>query len=570
MDSGQARLEALGYKQELKRSWGTMASFSCSFALMSCIMCITGGINTAYLNGGPVSAIYGWILVSVANMMVGLSLAEIASSYPIAGGPYFWVLEMTLNDGRYTMLAWVTGWLNVVGQFACTSGSGYLTAKHMAVMWQMGNGHVLTPFELFLSYAITLVISGMVASMTTVGVRIYAVFSAYFMIIGGAFLIVILPMLAPTLQSPSFVFGEFFSYQAADLGIPSVTYLFMLGTPAALFSYIGFEAPAQFAEETKSADRTVPKGIMWSIVVTAVLGFGYLVVLLFCIQDPDNILNGNAQGYIVAQIFYDVFKGRFGTGVGGIILLGIPLLVIFNTAVMSMLTNARMLWAFSRDGGVPLFRVWGAINEHLHTPLNATWAMTALAFLLGLPILFSTTAFLAIGSIMCVALYFSYCVPILMRILFAKNFQPGPFNMARFQPYLNILTFVWIIFSTVCVILPSQLPVTTDNLNWTPITVGIALAVIFAAWYLPVWGARNWYSGTRRTKRRVAPPPPPERDESEDLDSAGSSRMRNEKVLPVIIEESHLSVSSLGSVRSGRAAAAAAAAAGVVGSRRVP
>ena len=46
-----------------------------------------------------------------------------------------------------------TGWLNVVGQFACTSGSGYLTAKHMAVMWQMGNGHVLTPFEMFLSYA---------------------------------------------------------------------------------------------------------------------------------------------------------------------------------------------------------------------------------------------------------------------------------------------------------------------------------------------------------------------------------------------------------------------------------
>ena len=67
----------------------------------------------------------------------------------------------------------------------------------------------------------------------------------------------------------------------------------------------------------------------------------------------------------------------------------------------------RMLWAFSRDGGVPLYRVWGAINEHLHTPLNATWAMTTLAFLLGLPILFSTTAFLAIGSIMCVALYFS-------------------------------------------------------------------------------------------------------------------------------------------------------------------
>lgn len=51
---------------------------------------LAGGINTAYTNGGPVSAVYGWILVSVANLLVGLSLAEIASSYPIAGGPYFW------------------------------------------------------------------------------------------------------------------------------------------------------------------------------------------------------------------------------------------------------------------------------------------------------------------------------------------------------------------------------------------------------------------------------------------------------------------------------------------------
>jgi amino acid transporter len=42
------------------------------------------------MNGGPVSAIWGWIICSVFNMFAALSLAEIASSYPIAGGPYFW------------------------------------------------------------------------------------------------------------------------------------------------------------------------------------------------------------------------------------------------------------------------------------------------------------------------------------------------------------------------------------------------------------------------------------------------------------------------------------------------
>jgi amino acid transporter len=51
---------------------------------------LTGFLSIAYTNGGPVSAIWGWVAVSFANLFVALSMAEIVSSYPIAGGPYFW------------------------------------------------------------------------------------------------------------------------------------------------------------------------------------------------------------------------------------------------------------------------------------------------------------------------------------------------------------------------------------------------------------------------------------------------------------------------------------------------
>ena len=44
-------------------------------------------------------------------------------------------------------------------------------------------------------------------------------------------------------------------------------------------------------------------------------------------------------------------QGRFGNGAGGIVLLAIPLLSFFNATVISMGTNARMLWSFSRDRG---------------------------------------------------------------------------------------------------------------------------------------------------------------------------------------------------------------------------
>lgn len=42
--------------------------------------------------------------------------------------------------------------------------------------------------------------------------------------------------------------------------------------------------PAQFAEETKRADRVVPWGIIWSVVATAFLGMSYIVALLYCVQ----------------------------------------------------------------------------------------------------------------------------------------------------------------------------------------------------------------------------------------------------------------------------------------------
>ena len=40
--------------------------------------------------GGPVPAVWGWLIVATLNFFVVLSMAELASAYPLAGGPYFW------------------------------------------------------------------------------------------------------------------------------------------------------------------------------------------------------------------------------------------------------------------------------------------------------------------------------------------------------------------------------------------------------------------------------------------------------------------------------------------------
>lgn len=46
--------------------------------------------GVGYNNGGPVSIVWGWVLVSIMSLSVAACMAEITSSLPISGGPYYW------------------------------------------------------------------------------------------------------------------------------------------------------------------------------------------------------------------------------------------------------------------------------------------------------------------------------------------------------------------------------------------------------------------------------------------------------------------------------------------------
>ncbi|EIE25066.1 putative GABA-specific permease [Coccomyxa subellipsoidea C-169] len=503
LDSGQRRLEELGYKQELRREFGILSSTCAGFASTSFLLTITGLMPIAYVNGGPVAAVWGWVMVSVFTMLMALSMAEIASAYPLAGGPYFWCVELTKNDPRYTLVAWVTGWLNVLGQVAATAGAASTAASHLGSMWMLSNGHVFTQFELFLTYALIMLVAGVLSSTTTNGIRGFTLFSGAVLAFGGLFLIVFLPAAAPAHQSATFVFTYFRDTDQIDLGLPSTAYLFLMGMLLSEFGFIGYEAPAQFAEETKSADRIVPWGIVNTTALNGTFGLAYIVAILFCIQEPDELLQGNAGGNVVAQVFWDIFEKRFGYGQGALIIMALPLVAMLNATVMSMAANTRMLWSFSRDGGVPLYRVWAAVNKYTGTPLNATWAMSALAFLIGLPMLLSNTAFIATGALSSVGLYVSYAIPIVLRVVFRENFTPGPFRLGALQPAVNVLAVFWtgnfVCIDQACFLLPTSYPVTDANLNWTPVTVGIVMAAVLVAWYLPKYGAATWYRGKSHT-----------------------------------------------------------------------
>ena len=83
--------------------------------------------------------------------------------------------------------------------------------------------------------------------------------------------------------------------------------------------------------------------------------------------------------------------------------VGLPVLAqILTTGCL-----CRVLRAMAQARGVPLSKVFQALSVVTRTPVNAVWAMAALAFLLGLPLLYSSTVFSAIASISSLGLYVS-------------------------------------------------------------------------------------------------------------------------------------------------------------------
>ena len=118
-ESGDAResiaddvraLHRLGYAQELARR---MSGFS-NYALSLSIICILAGGTTSFHLGlcsvGGASIGLGWPLACAVALVVALTMGQLASAFPTAGGLYHWA---AILGGRGW--GWGVAWLNLLG-----------------------------------------------------------------------------------------------------------------------------------------------------------------------------------------------------------------------------------------------------------------------------------------------------------------------------------------------------------------------------------------------------------------------------------------------------------------------
>ncbi|MEV4604099.1 amino acid permease [Amycolatopsis sp. NPDC049253] len=481
-DEDSARLHALGYAQELKRTMSSFSNFAVSFTIIS----ILSGCLTLYgfgmKTGGPVAMIWGWPLVGLFVILVGLGMAEVCSSYPTAGGLYYWAAKLATRNGP--AWSWFTGWFNLIGQIAVTAGIDFGAALFLNAFLDLQWGYAATPGHTILLLAIILVVHG---ALNTFGVRVVAILnsvSVWWHLIGVLVIVGVLVFVPAKHQDASFVFGHF----ANETGWSSSVYVFALGLLLAQYTLTGYDASAHMTEETKNAAKAGPRGIINSILVSLVAGWVLLIGLTFAIQDYDGAVN-SATGVPPAQIFIDA------TGaVTGKFLLLICIGAQLFCGMASVTANSRMIYAFARDGAIPGSKIWHRINKRTQTPTNAVWLAAGGALILALPYLWSATAYAAVTSIATVGLYVAYVIPVFLRVRRGDSFEKGPWNLGRWGKPIGIVATAWVVVIFVLFMLPQGSPVTVDSFNYTPIAFLIVLGGA-ALWW--VVSARKWFTGPK-------------------------------------------------------------------------
>jgi amino acid transporter len=501
----EQRLAELGYRQELRRKWSGFSNFAISFSIISILAGCFTTFGQAWNNGGPVAISWGWPLISLFILIIGLSMSELVSAYPTAGGIYWWAATM----GK-PVHGWFTGWLNLIGLIAVTASVDYGCATFLNLVLQsFFSGWTGTLGWVFLLFVIILALHALINIFGHNIIDVLQNISVWWHVVGAAVVVLILVFVPEKHQSLQFVFTERFNNSGFGDGTTSnLTYWFYvlpLGFLLTQYTITGFDACAHVSEETRGASTAAAKGLWQSIFYSAVGGWILLLAFLFAATDVQAV--NDAAGFSGA-IFESALTPAFF------------MIVIITSTIgqfycgMSCVTSmSRMTYAFSRDGAVPGWRLWSKVDRN-GTPVNAIIAACIAGGILTLPALKGSkagipVAFYAVVSVAVIGLYLAFLIPILLRLRMGDAFRPGPWTLGRKYKLLGWIASIEIIVISIYFIMPNVpggVPwsdeFTWSSVNYAPIVVGVVIAAVAIWWYA---SAHKWFTGPRRTVDQPAP-----------------------------------------------------------------
>ena len=393
-----------------------------------------GGIFTTVGSGsnaaGP-AVIASFGLSGLTCLFVALCYAELASMVPVAGSAYTYAYA-TLGE----FVAWVIGWdllleygISVAPLAATLSGALQQLLSRAGLTlpsWAQQGNVIVTMHGIDIAHSQVDLIAALAVVLLSVvlalGIRESAATNVLLVVIQivaiGAFVIALSGAIHPAAYHPF-----------APLGGHGI----VVGAALVFFAYIGFDTVTVASEESRNPVRDVPRAIILSLAIGAVL-FTAVAAVTVGVVAWDKV--GATAGMLDA-----VVHGGNSSLLFGLVLVG-TVTGAAASMLISLLGQIRILYVMSRDRMIP--PVFGRVSARTQTPVVITLVTGAVIalFAAGLP-LSMLLEFVNIGTL---SAFVIVCAGV-MALRFMKPDAARPFRVPFgpvIVPAIGIGLCVWL------------------------------------------------------------------------------------------------------------------------------
>lgn len=495
-------LADMGHSQALSRKFGVWSLFFLSLSVLGTWSTCGQSLSTALGSGGPVVILWGLALVTICNLCVAASLAELCSSMPTALGQAYWVSRLWPGQwGRFA--SYMCAWINTFGWWTLSASQIAFMAEFILSMkviydpeWP-GADLGWVKFLVYLALTIFVTIANILAGrrdeiLPFINNFVGVWFVALFFIFSLALAISVGTKADLVFQPASFVFSAWINQTGWSDGVA-----FFLGLVQAAYSLTAFDAAVHMAEEIPSPRRNVPRILWMSVSLGAVSGFIFMVFCLFCIQDLETVLDGPT-----GVPFVDLLVQTVGLR-GATVLLSLFVFNGIGQGFSIVTSSSRLTWGLARDAGLPWGEYFGHVDRKWRVPVRSLWLQGGVIGLIGLLYTFSSTVLEAILSVTTIALTISYAIPIAVLLAVGRDRLPagGEFPLgSRFGPVVNYVSVGYCLVSTVFFFFPSAPEPAAEDMNYAVAVFGIMIVLAVGLWAV---GGRKMYLRTGHAEERL-------------------------------------------------------------------
>ncbi|MFT3994190.1 MAG: amino acid permease [Dysgonomonas sp.] len=421
------------------------------------IFVITGTAAATY--AGPALTI-SFLISAIGCVMAGLCYAEFAAMIPVAGSVYSYSYT-TMGE----FLAWFIGWVLILEYlFACSSvavgWSGYMlslfkewninfpqhlsyaTFDHTDDGWFATGSIINFPAVFIVAFVSALLIGGIKQSAFINNVIVVIKVGVILLFIGFGLSYIDVSNWTPYIPENT---GEFGSFGWSGI---------LRGAGVVFYAYLGFDALSTAAQEAKNPQRDMPKGILISLLICAILYIAVTAVLTGIVNYKDLA--------VPAPIALAIDTAGSGLSwLSPFIKLG-AIAGLSSVILVMMLGQSRIYYAISKDGLLPKF--FSKIHSRHGVPHRATvFACIVTGLFAGLFPLHVLSELVSIGTLLAFTV-------VCISIVVLRKTQPDlkrPFK-TPFVPFVPILG------AAICILQMVSLPMST----WVRLIVWTAIGLV--------------------------------------------------------------------------------------------